>query len=459
MHLISTYATALRPTYGWAGVMARVMTSAASVVLASSGMARAEAVKVLHRFADTGSSPSQYAVGANPSAELVQASDGNFYGTTMFGGTGRCPNTSEGGYTGCGTIFRMTPAGKVTSIYSFPYDTATGIAPNGAFPNAGLIQGKDGYLYGVAQLGGSDASYECNGPGCGTVFRISLTGVFTRLHRFCGGNSPTGCTHVEGGRPSGHLVQAADGLLYGTTQQGGIENRGTVFSMTTDGALRTLHFFQQTSSTDGFAPYAPLVVGPDGETLYGTTAFGGANGGGTVFSVKAGVLTVLHSFDSLTDGDADASFEPLAGLIFGADGKLYGTSGGGGGGGGTLYSLATDGSGFAVAYAFSGAGAFGGNGSFTALVLGSDGWMYGTELEGSLTCNCGSDGAIFKFAPKTGVLKGVAAFTTDTGAQSLGALIEGKDGYLYGTTSLYGGSNERGQDTGTIVRLLPALKQ
>jgi hypothetical protein len=170
-----------------------------------------------------------------------------------------------------------------------------------------------------------------------------------------------------------------------------------------------------------------------------------------------GVLTVLHAFDSLSDGDADASFEPQAALIFGADGKLYGTSSGGGGG--TLYSLATDGSGFAVAYAFSGAGGFGGNDTVTALVLGSDGWMYGTELEGSLTCNCGSDGAIFKFSPRTGVLKGVAAFTTDTGAQSRGALIEGTDGYLYGTTSLYGGSNNRGQDAGTIVRLLPALKQ
>jgi uncharacterized repeat protein (TIGR03803 family) len=439
------------------GLLARLSVLTGAALLMSAGMAQAGSIKVLHRFGDTGKSPSHYSLGANPYAELLQASDGNFYGTTLYGGTGLCPNTGEGGYTGCGTIFRMTPTGTVTTLYSFPYDTTTGIAPNGAYPTAGLIQAKDGNLYGVAQQGGSPAAYECNGPGCGTVFRISLTGAFTLLHKFCGGNSPTGCTTVEGGQPEGHLVQAADGLLYGTTQQGGIGNQGTVFSISTGGALQTLHFFQQDSRTDGNAPYAPLVVGPDGKTLYGTTAFGGDNGGGTIFSLKAGVLTVLHSFDSLSDGDPNASFAPTAALIFGADGKLYGTTTGGDGG--TLFSMATNGSGFTVAHAFTGGGGFGGNDTVTPLVLGTDGWMYGTELEGSLTCNCGSDGAIFKFDPKTGVLKGVAAFTTGTGAQSRGGLIEGTDGFLYGTTSLYGGSNHRGPDLGAVVRLMPALKQ
>ena len=432
----------------------RLITSALAIVLASGGLAQAAAIKVLHHFNDTGTSPSQYALGANPMSELVQASDGNFYGTTEYGGSGLCPNTSEGGYTGCGTIFRMTPAGAVKTLYSFPYNTTTGMAPNGAYPNAGLIQGKDGYLYGVAQQGGGGAY--CNGPGCGTVFRISLAGDFKRLHLFCGGYTPTDCPAVEGGRPSGHLVQAANGMLYGTTNQGGIENAGTVFSMTLNGDLHTVHFFQQESSTDGMSPYAALVVGPNGSTLYGTTADGGNNGGGTVFSVTGNVLTVLHSFDARNDGDADASFGPTAALIFGPNGRLYGTTGGGDGG--TLYSLATNGSGFAVHYLFSGSGGFGGNSTTTPLVLGSDGFMYGSEVEGSLTCNCGSDGAIYKFNPATGVLKGVAAFTTDTGAQSQGALIEGTDGYLYGTTSLYGGSNSLGQDEGTAWRLSPALK-
>ncbi len=464
MQSIAPSARPLRHPSAWANptapgrmrLRARLAALAGAALLASAGMAQAAAIKVLHRFAHTNGSPSHYAHGANPYAELLQASDGNFYGTTAYGGTGKCPNIYEGGYTGCGTIFRMTPTGTVTTLYSFPYDTTTGIAPNGAFPTAGLIQAKDGYLYGVTQQGGGSAAYGCNAIGCGTVFRMSLSGTFTLLHQFCAGHSPTGCSGVEGGQPSGHLVQAADGLLYGTTQQGGIANRGTVFSVSTDGALNTLHFFQQDSNTDGSTPYAPLVVGPDGETLYGTTAFGGNNGGGTIFSLKAGVLTVLHSFDSLSDGDPQASFEPVAALIFGADGKLYGTTTGVGGG--TLFSMATDGSGFTVGYVFNGTGAFGGNDTVTPLVLGSDGWMYGTELEGSLTCNCGGDGAIFKFNPKTGVLTGLAAFTTDTGAQSLGGLIEGKDGFLYGTTSLYGGGNSRGPDDGTVVRLSPALK-
>ena len=426
-----------------------------ATVLATGSMAQSATIKVLHCFTDTVSSPSHYALGANPTSELMQASDGNFYGTTMYGGSGKCPNTSQGGYAGCGTIYRMTPAGVVTTLYSFPYNTTTGSAPNGAYPNAGLIQGKDGYLYGVAQQGGGGAY--CNGLGCGTVFRLSLAGVFKRLHLFCGGYSPTECPTVEGGRPSGHLVQAANGLLYGTTNQGGIENNGTVFSMTLNGGLHTLHFFQQDSSTDGSSPSAPLVVGPDGRTLYGTTTFGGDNGGGTVFSVNGNTLTVLHSFDATSNSNAGASNEPLAALIFGTNGQLYGT--GAGANGGTLYSLAGNGSGFAVHYTFNGSGAFGGNSTVTALVLGSDGSIYGTEQEGSLTCNCGSNGAIYKFNPKTSVLEGVAAFTTDTGGQSDGTLIEGKDGFLYGTTHLYGGSNVRGQDAGTVWRLSPALMQ
>ncbi len=426
-----------------------------AAILASGSLAQAAGIKVLHRFIDTGSTPSHYALGANPLSELVQASDGNFYGTTPYGGKGQCPNTSDGGYTGCGTIFRMTPAGAVTTLYSFPYDTATQTAPYGAYPNAGLIQAKDGYLYGVAQQGGGGAY--CNGPGCGTVFRISLAGAFTLLHKFCGGSQPAGCPNVEGGRPVGHLVQAPNGVLYGTTQEGGIENQGTVFSITVHGAFQTLHLFQQDSATDGQGPAASLVVSPNGGTLYGTTAFGGDNGGGTVFSLSGTTLKVLHSFDALNNGDADASFEPAAPVIFGPDGKLYGTTGGSAGG--TLYSLATNGSGFAVRYVFTGGGSFGGNSTATPLVLGSDGLMYGSELEGSVPCNCGSDGAIYKFNPSTGVLQGVASFTTETGGQSAGAIIEGKDGFLYGTTSLYGGSNARGVDKGTVWQLLPALKQ
>ncbi len=416
--------------------------------------AQAATIGVLHRFSYTAASPSHYALGNSPQSELLQASDGNFYGTTVYGGQGKCPNRSEGGYTGCGTIFRMTPQGTVTVLYSFPYSATTNRAPQGAFPTAGLIQATDGFLYGVAQDGGLGG---CNGAlGCGTAFRISLAGSFKLLHQFCGSGDCTGID--EGGRPSGHLVQAANGRFYGATSQGGLANNGTLFSMGTAGGVTTLHIFDYTQNNDGYDPEAPLLLAPDGKTLYGTTASGGANGGGSgggiVFKLSGSTVTILHSFDNREDTDAGTIYTPLAGLIFGNDGKLYGTTASGGTGGG-LYSLSTDGSGFAISYIFSGSGSFGGVEVVTGLVLGSNGLMYGTALQGDVAGNNGSDGAMFDFNPVTGKLNGIASFTTDTGAESRGALIEGQDGFLYGTTSQYGNT---AHDAGSVFRVAPALK-
>ena len=244
--------------------------------------------------------------GANPEAGLVQATNGNLYGTTYWGGA----NTY-------GTVFEITPAGQLTTLYSFDY------VDDGAFPQAGLVQATDGNIYGTTSDGGA------GGVAYGTVFEITPAGQLTTLYAFC----QTDCS--DGGEPYAGLVQAANGNLYGTTSYGGnSSSNGTVFEITLAGQLTTLYSFcSQTNCTDGSYSSAGLIQASDGN-LYGTTVEGGTNGYGTVFGVTpAGQLTTLYAF-GLTDG----AF-PEGGLLQ-ANGNLYGTTSGGANRlDGTIFSL------------------------------------------------------------------------------------------------------------------------
>jgi uncharacterized repeat protein (TIGR03803 family) len=161
------------------------------------------------------------------------------------------------------------------------------------------------------------------GNGDGTVFKITTSGTLTTLHSF---------DVTDGAVPYAGLIQATDGNLYGTTYAGGANNGyGTVFKITTSGTLTTLHSFD---ATDGAGPYAGLVQATNGD-LYGTTEYGGSNGGfGTVFKITpSGTLTTLHSFDA-TDGAG-----PYAGLVQATNGDFYGTTFEGGSDFGTVFSL------------------------------------------------------------------------------------------------------------------------
>jgi uncharacterized repeat protein (TIGR03803 family) len=208
---------------------------------------------------------------------LIQASDGNFYGTSI-GGVSASPY---------GTVFQLTPAGTLTTVYSF---CAQSGCSDGFWP-FGLVQAEDGDLYGTTEFGGLTYTL-CwfNGPsGCGTIFKISPTGTFTSLYVFCtqGGNS---CP--DEGLPVGPMIQATDGNFYGTTS--GLQNVicqptstsgcGTIFKMTPGGQLTTLHTFDR---TDGWEPGA-LVQATDGN-FYGTTSDGGANDSGTAFKLSMGL--------------------------------------------------------------------------------------------------------------------------------------------------------------------------
>lgn len=247
----------------------------------------------LHSFASTD--------GAHPDAALIQATDGNFYGTTEQGGAGdECPD-------GCGTAFKITPRGKLTVLHSFHY-------ADGSYPEAALVQGTDGNFYGTTLQGGAD--------GYGTIFKLSSAGKVTTLHDF---------DLSDGAFPSAPLVEVADGSLSGTTMEGGafqdacINGCGTIFRLSLAGSLKTLHSF---NSTDGAAPSSGLIQATDGNFV-GTTWRGGGNeacnyGCGTVFKFSPeNVLTTLHSF-GFGDGAG-----PTGGLVQATNGTFYGTTSGG----------------------------------------------------------------------------------------------------------------------------------
>jgi uncharacterized repeat protein (TIGR03803 family) len=306
--------------------------------------------------------------GEEPDAGLVQGADGSFYGTTTFGGVN---STCQYGNS-CGTVFKITPGGVLTTLHSFNFT-------DGYLPGAGLIQSTDGNFYGTTQEGGSNGLCKNKGfDGCGTVFKITPDGVLTTLHSFYCAQFSFHCR--EGASPSGVLVQDADGNFYGTTEVGGVYGYGTVFRISPGGTLATLYSFDK---IDGDEPVAGLVQGADGN-FYGTTVVGGVHDEGTVFKITpSGMLTTLYSFcvhaGDCTDGD-----EPVAGLVQATDGNFYGTAEGGAYGYGEVFEITPTGA-LSTLYSFDGTDGIGAN---SGLVQGSNGSFYGTTAAGGAYDDC-----------------------------------------------------------------------
>jgi len=245
--------------------------------------------------------------GGDPLAGLVQATDGDFYGTTY-----------EGGASDYGTVFKITASGTLTTLYGFCSQAG---CTDGEYPSfGGLVQATNGDFYGTTSGGGANGDY-------GTVFKLTPRGTLTTLYSFC---SQAGC--ADGEYPSAGLVQASNGDFYGTTDKGGANGYGTVFRITGTGTLATLHSFcSQAGCTDGEYP-SGLVQATNGD-FYGATGSGGASGYGTAFQITgSGRLTTLHSFD-VTDGAAPS------GLAQATNGDFYGTTGYGASGYGTVFRL------------------------------------------------------------------------------------------------------------------------
>lgn len=254
--------------------------------------------------------------GANCADSLIVNAKGELFGIGQ-----------NGGKFGDGVVFKLNPNGKLSVLHAF----AGGA--DGSSPWSALVRDKAGNLYGTTAEGGSKKN--CNGNGCGTVYKIASDGTETVLYAFKGGNDGVG--------PRGDLVLDKSGNFYGTTASGGgnLEG-GTVFKLAADGTESVLYrFCSQASCSDGAAPTGGVVSDRKGN-LYGTTDYGGANclpdGCGTVFKLSPnGTETVLHSFgDGSTDGQ-----NPSAGLIKDSAGNLYGTTlgGGPGFGGGTVFEI------------------------------------------------------------------------------------------------------------------------
>ncbi len=406
-----------------------------------------------------------------PSAALLQAPDGRLYGTSTLGGSndlgtvfhlnpdgsdfavihhfgngldGQMPvaslildsagflygTTSAGGSDSAGIVFKLHRNG---SQYSVLHHFANA-GNDGEFPKAALLEGSDGMLYGTTSAGGLD--------GVGAAFRLNKGGTaYEVIRNFFS-------TDFDSQMPLAALLEGPDGFLYGTASAGGSNEVGTVFRMNKQGgAYAVIHDFE--FGADGQAPAAPLLKGVDG-FLYGTASIGGSRFGGALFKLNTNgsIYTLLYNFGAPTDGRV-----PLAPLIQGADGRLYGTTSAGGGksgnatDGGAVFAVATNGIGYTVLHSFSRTG--GDAQSPNSLIRANDGMLYGTTLAGGdfgggtvfrVSTN-GSNYSILRHFQYTNVLVGSEQILPSR-------LLEGADGSLYGTTQ-FGGT----AGVGTIYRV------
>jgi uncharacterized repeat protein (TIGR03803 family) len=432
---------------------------------------------------------------------LMQASDGNFYGTTYYGGPsgvgtiykvtpagaitlladaggqanrpagsliegadGALYGTShDGGSTGGGSIFKITTAGTLTTLVNFEVGTS-----GPANPWAGLVAGPHGHFYGTSETGGI--------YGRGTLFKLGSDGSLSLIAPFYGD---------ENRAPASKLLQARDGNLYGTTTRGGYGmTANAIFKLAPSGTISIVtHLPEDGFSSDG---YRPVLVEGHAGVIFGTQALGGDNYAGSAFKLdRQDEVNTLHSFNyengylaggfvmgddknlysttrygGPTDGgtvfrmsqngeytflagfDRDAAAYPNPGMIQGTDGNFYGTTQNGGSqDNGTVFKMTPGGT--LSTLAEFGDPSADGRGCDSGLVEGSDQNFYGVVPWGGPS----DAGTIYRVTP-SGVLTTVASFTYTNGAGPDGQLTEGPDGAFYGVTP-YGGTT----DNGTVFRV------
>ena len=335
--------------------------------------------------------------GSNPFyVSLVQAGDGNLYGTT-----------ESGGAFSSGSIFRLTPSGTLATIYSF---CSVAACADGSFPLAGLVLGTDGSLYGTTADGGASS--------VGTFYRITTSGKLTTLHSFISS---------EAALPESPLVQAPNGNFYGTSFEGGAANGGTVFEVTRTGTVTTLYSFcSETHCSDGADPAGgALLLASDGN-FYGVTPFGGDSNFGVVFKISpTGSYAKLHDFDS-TDGAQPWGSLIQLGSVFYGMAAAGGASSACAGGCGTIFKVTTTG----VVTTLHSFILTDGESPVGGLIQGTDGKLYGTTLLGGTS----GDGTIFR-STLAGVVNSLHSFSGTDGNQPYGALVQHTNGTFYGASN------------------------
>jgi uncharacterized repeat protein (TIGR03803 family) len=416
------------------------------IVCAASATASAsETFKTLVNFNGTN--------GAAPTTSLVQGLNGNLYGTT-----------NGGGKYGGGTIFQVTPAGKLTTFYNFCAKTncADGKSPQGA-----LLLAADGNFYGTTDEGGANC---VSSGGCGTVFKITPTGQLTTLYNFC---AKGGTLCSDGQNPQAPLIEATDGNLYGTTFYGGnATDSGTFFKITTAGKLTTIHTFCSeggTVCTDGAGPNG---VVQDAEGNFLSTAYGGGIGDfskfvGLIWEIIFKLSGILTPYDFCKDpncADGARSQAPLAWYpsAFSGSADLYSqeampdgqttstqefygtTSGGGANLGGTVFNFSSTGT-YKVVYSFC-AKAKCADGAFprSPVLEGTDGNLYGTTVGGDGNTKCPIQqgcGTVFQLTT-AGALTTLHSFEIADGQYLNAGLVQATNGTFYGVTGLGGHSGD-----------------
>jgi uncharacterized repeat protein (TIGR03803 family) len=367
----------------------------------------------------------------------VLDASGNLYGVTQLGGLGheRQHHCSRSPYSGCGTVYELSPSGAETILYTFCQQTERkNFCVDGAEPLGTLVRGKSGNIYGTTIAGGPHKND-------GEVFELDTDGNEKVLYAFC---SLANC--ADGAEPYSGVIKDNRENMYGTTIVGGAGG-GTIFKLTPNGAEKVLYSFK--GGNDGEVPYAPLIEDSTGN-FYGTTLMGGNGDGqedgccGTVFKLSTTrTETILHAFTGSPDG-ADPFYGE--GLVMDTSGNLYGATVEGGTGDcppfvnsspgcGTVYEISTDGT-ESVLHSFTA----GTDGSYPkgSLVRDNFGTLYGTTLSGG-SSNCGVVFALASDGTET-LLHTFMGGEKDGCAPSSG-LVAGKGGTFYGTTFTGGSAN------------------
>jgi uncharacterized repeat protein (TIGR03803 family) len=345
--------------------------------------------------------------GQRPVAGVIEASNGALYGTTW-----------EGGISNFGTIFMVQKNGS-------GYQVLHRFTGANASPYAALMQASDGKLYGTTFQGGL---YDR-----GTIFSIETNGAnFQIIHSF-------GSVTNDGSNPRDSVIEASDGRLYTTTVNGGTSNYGTVVGVNKNGASYSVLLSFGSGATSGRNPYATVIEAGNG-VLYGTTTYGSQDDRGTVFRINkdgSGYQILWHL--GVVSGNPQ---HPRARLLKAANGLLYGTGRDGGSvGRGALFSLNTNGTSAAVLYSFVIGSGEGGVNPAAPLIEAPDGTFYSSSERGGYA----DRGTIFKYARAASKYTTLYSQnpTGGDGYISYGPAVLGLDGFLYGTCA-FGGSNYGG---------------
>jgi uncharacterized repeat protein (TIGR03803 family) len=389
---------------------------------------------VLYSF--TGGQDGQPSTQLQGNDSLVIDSSGNLYGTT-----------NGGGANSGGALFKLDSSGKYTVLHSFCFQDC----PGGSAPTS-LIRDVSGILYGTTLGGGADQFTPAGTLGAGTIFKLDSAGNYTLLYSFC---AQANCT--DGLHPYGRLAEDGSGNLYGTTQDGGANNGGTVFKLDPAGNYSILYSFcSQANCIDGASPNAGLFEDASGN-FFGTAVNGGASGFGTAFKLDtAGHYTVLYNFCSQANC-SDGEY-PFAGLVGDASGNLYGNTFNGGNtnggivpGGGVAFKIDSSGK-FIVLHTFCQQGncTDGGNPA-SSFIKDSSGNFYGTTIDGY-------DGEVFKLdSAGNYTILHTFSYLIDPnyadGFDPVGSLVEDAFGTLYGMT-VGGGTIATGRGEGVIYNLV-----